>query len=179
MSAPAGLQQWVRQAQVKLALPVVIPAGEQAYAKALVAKPYYSDAHDEQDVAMIFAVSDEMFEMQNASDRHQAALASWLGKHGNNTAWARDAGALAAELNWKEVEQERQSPIVGPQTIASSLSRTIPAGTPARIRQDLDRLAALGIGSNPTGPQLDQTFYGVRADLLKTYGVKPGKFGPI
>lgn len=179
MNAPADLQDWADQSRVRLAAPVVVSPEAKVAADADLAKPRFAFVHDEQEVTTVYAVSEEMSDMQRATDAHRVALTSWLARCGDDVAWARDLGALTAELNWKEIKQERENPSAGSQTIAYSLSQTAPAGTPAITRQDLDRLSALGIGSNPTGPQLDQTFYGARADLLKTYGVKSTQFWPI
>ena len=179
MGAPADLREWADQSRTRLAAPVVVSPEMRATAKADSTKPRFALVSDEQEVVTVHAVSGEMYDMQRTSDEHRVALTSWLARRGDNTAWARDLGALSAELNWKETKQERENPSEGSQTIAHRLSQTAPAGTPAMIQQDLERLGALDGGSNPTGPQLDQTFYGARADLLKTYGVKPGQTWPI
>jgi len=179
MDAPADLQAWADQSRARLAAPVVVSPETKTVADADCAKPRFASVRDEQEVVTVYAISEEMNDMQRVADARRAALASWLARRGDDTAWARDLGALTAELNWKEIKQERENPSAGSQTIAYHLSQTVPSGTPVTIRQDLDRLYALDSGSNPTGPQLDQAFYGARADLLKTYGVKPGQFWPI
>lgn len=179
MGAPADLREWADQSRTRLAAPVVVSPETRATAEADFTEPRFALVSDEQEVVTVYAVSGEMYEMQRTSDEHRVALASWLARRGDNTAWARDLGALTAELNWKETKQERENPSAGSQTIAYRLSQTVPAGTPAMIQQDLERLNALDSDSHPTGPQLDQTFYGTRADLLKTYGVKPGQTWPI
>lgn len=179
MNAPVDLQKWADQTKTQLAAPVVVSPEVAALAKADSAKPRFASVQNEQQLVAVYAVSDEMSEMQNASNAHQASLTSWLGRRGDDTAWARNLGALAAELNWKEVVIERQNPSAGPQTIAYSLLQTAPTSTPSNIQSDLDRLNALRLGSTLTGAELAHRFEGARADFCKTYNVKPTQIWPI
>jgi len=179
MNAPADLQKWADQAKTQLAAPVVVSSEVAALAKADCGKPKFASVQNEQQLAVVYAVSDDLFEVQNAANAHQATLTSWLGRRGDDMAWTRDLGALAAELNWEQVVIERQQPSAGPQTIAYRLLQTTPTGTLSNIQSDLDRLKGLGLGSNPTGPELVHGFEGARADLLKTYSVKPSQIWPI
>ena len=179
MGAPTDLREWADLSRTRLAAPLVVSPETRATAEADATKPRFALVSDEQEVVTVYAVSGEMYDVQRTSDEHRVALASWLARRGDGTDWARDLGALTAELNWKEIKQERENPSAGSQTIAYQLSQTAPPGTPTLIRQDLERLNALDSASDATGPQLDQTFYRARADLLKTYDVKPGQSWPI
>jgi RNA polymerase sigma factor (sigma-70 family) len=179
LNAPPSLQSWATQVATKLNSPPNIPDGDKARADADLATPEFSLVQDAQEPVLVYSVEDEIGDIQNESNAHQDALTSWLARRGDNAEWTRQLGALAAALNFREVKVERQQPTIWPQTIAGSLAETAPADTPANVRQDLERLSALSIGSNPTGTDLVQAFDTVRADLLKTYSVKPTQIWPI
>ncbi len=179
LGAPAALQGWAVNTKEQLNAPLTISAELGAGAAADLNKPEYASVPNVEEITTFYGIGDETADIQNGAGSHQAEITVWLSQQKNHEEWTRELGELAAQLNFREVKPERGNPAVWPQTTASALEQTVPNNVPANVRQDLERVSALGVGSNPAGSDLVNTFDAVRTDLLKTYGVMANQHWPI